>query len=142
MEDDFFMLEPELVGDWVCWMLLNALLHLGCPTTVIGIIAGGDKAIRNAVEFAEDDLSLGWKDLKSFNITENDFVIGIAASGSTPYVIGALKSCKKYDVSPELLTEIIQINELSDINNADDQLTRKRKIEKILNTYIDNLDEV
>lgn len=53
-----------------------------------------------------------------------------------------VNACKKYDVSPELLTEIIQINELSDINNADDQLTRKRKIEKILNTYIDNLDEV
>ena len=53
-----------------------------------------------------------------------------------------VNACKKYDVSPELLTEIIQINELSDINNADDQLTRKRNIEKILNTYIDNLDEV
>jgi len=53
-----------------------------------------------------------------------------------------VNACKKYDVSPELLFEIIQINELSDIDNAEDQISRKRKIEKILNTYIDNLDEV
>jgi len=68
-----------------------------CPPTfgvshdlVIGLIAGGDSAIRKAVEFAEDSITQGWEDLKSFNISSNDVVIGIAASGTTPYVIGAL----------------------------------------------------
>lgn len=71
-----------------------------CPPTfgiamdcVIGIIAGGDSAIRKAVEFAEDDTKQGWKDLVNYNISKNDIVIGIAASGSTPYVIGALEEC-------------------------------------------------
>ncbi len=73
-----------------------------CPPTygvpqglVIGIIAGGKKAITNAVEFAEDDTRQGWRDLKEYKITSRDFVVGIASSGTTPYVIGALKSCKK-----------------------------------------------
>ena len=71
-----------------------------CPPTfgvpfdlVVGIIAGGDKAIRKAVEFAEDDTEQAWNDLSEFNITQNDFVIGIAASGTTPYVIGGLEKC-------------------------------------------------
>jgi N-acetylmuramic acid 6-phosphate etherase len=59
--------------------------------TVIGIMAGGDKAIRKAVEFAEDDSSQGWEDLQEFEITSQDTLIGIAASGSTPYVLGALE---------------------------------------------------
>lgn len=69
-----------------------------CPPTfgvdhgvVIGIMAGGDQAIRKAVEFAEDDTEQGWKDLSEHNINELDSLVGIAASGSTPYVIGALK---------------------------------------------------
>ena len=69
-----------------------------CPPTfgvshnlVIGLIAGGDSAIRKAVEFAEDSEQQGWEDLKSHAVSENDFVIGIAASGTTPYVLGALK---------------------------------------------------
>jgi N-acetylmuramic acid 6-phosphate etherase len=73
-----------------------------CPPTfgvphglVIGIIAGGDGAIRKAVEFAEDDREQGWKDLQEFNITEKDAVVGIAASGTTPYVIGALLKCRQ-----------------------------------------------
>lgn len=73
-----------------------------CPPTfgvpqgmVIGIIAGGDKAIRKAVEFAEDDREQGWKDLEAFNMTEKDIVVGIAASGTTPYVLGALETAKK-----------------------------------------------
>lgn len=77
-----------------------------CPPTfgvaqglVIGIIAGGDKAIRKAVEFAEDDLEQGWKDLKQHKITSNDVVIGIAASGGTPYVIGALMACNKNNIT-------------------------------------------
>ena len=53
--------------------------------TVIGLIAGGDHAIRKAVEFAEDDQNQAWKDLLEYNISENDFLIGIAASGRTPY---------------------------------------------------------
>ncbi len=65
----------------------------------IGIIAGGDQAIRKAVEFAEDDTEQCWKDLMSFAITTSDFVIGIAASGSTPYVIGGLEKCKIEGIS-------------------------------------------
>lgn len=71
-----------------------------CPPTfgvpfdlVIGIIAGGDTAIRKAVEFAEDDREQAWLDLKQWNINENDVVVGIAASGTTPYVIGGLEKC-------------------------------------------------
>jgi N-acetylmuramic acid 6-phosphate etherase len=73
-----------------------------CPPTfgvpqglVIGIIAGGDQAIRKAVEFAEDDTKQGWKDLENYHVTPNDFIIGIAASGSTPYVLGALQKANK-----------------------------------------------
>ena len=73
-----------------------------CPPTfgvahgvVVGIIAGGDSAIRRAVEFAEDDMNQGWKDLSEFNINSTDTVVGIAASGSTPYVLGALKIAKE-----------------------------------------------
>jgi N-acetylmuramic acid 6-phosphate etherase len=71
-----------------------------CPPTygvphgmVVGLIAGGDTAIRKAVEFAEDDATQGWKDLQEHDINELDTVIGIAASGTTPYVIGALETC-------------------------------------------------
>lgn len=73
-----------------------------CPPTygiehgrVVGLIAGGDTAIRKAVEFAEDDLHQGWHDLQEHNITEHDVVVGIAASGTTPYVVGALETCNK-----------------------------------------------
>jgi len=65
---------------------------------VIGIIAGGEQAIRRAVEFAEDDPEQGWKDLKAHEITEADAVIGLSASGSTPYVVGALKTCKEKNI--------------------------------------------
>ena len=58
--------------------------------TVVGIIAGGDTAIRKAVEFAEDDKNQAWEDLLKWNINQNDVVIGIAASGTTPYVIKGL----------------------------------------------------
>lgn len=66
---------------------------------VIGIIAGGDVAIRKAVEFAEDDLVQGWEDLKKYNINKNDVVVGIAASGGTPYVYGALQSCNENGIT-------------------------------------------
>ncbi|MFT5715721.1 MAG: N-acetylmuramic acid 6-phosphate etherase [Flavobacterium sp.] len=71
-----------------------------CPPTfgvpfdmVVGIIAGGDYAIRRAVENAEDNDTQAWKDLTEYNIKEGDVVIGIAASGTTPYVIGGLQAC-------------------------------------------------
>jgi N-acetylmuramic acid 6-phosphate etherase len=76
-----------------------------CPPTfgvshdlVIGLIAGGDAAIRKAVEFAEDSTTQGWKDLEEYNINQKDIVIGIAASGTTPYVISALESCNVKDI--------------------------------------------
>lgn len=65
------------------------------PGHVIGIIAGGDAALRNAVENAEDDIRQGWKDLLKYNINTHDTVIGIAASGTTPYVIAALKEARE-----------------------------------------------
>lgn len=77
-----------------------------CPPTygvphglVVGIIAGGDSAIRKAVEFAEDDTEQAWKDLQEHNITDKDFVIGITASGKTPYCVGAMQDCKKHGVA-------------------------------------------
>ncbi|MBC8053524.1 MAG: N-acetylmuramic acid 6-phosphate etherase [Sphingobacteriaceae bacterium] len=77
-----------------------------CPPTygvphdwVIGIIAGGDSAIRKAVEFAEDDTEQAWKDLMAFNISRKDVVIGIAASGTTPYVIGGLKKANEAGIT-------------------------------------------
>lgn len=76
-----------------------------CPPTygvpyglVIGIIAGGKKAITEAVEFAEDDTMQGWKDLKKHHVKPADVVIGIAASGTTPYVIKALEKCRKHGI--------------------------------------------
>ena len=65
------------------------------PSWVIGLIAGGDTALRNPVENAEDDTVQGWKDLQAFDINSKDTVIGIAASGTTPYVIGALKTSRE-----------------------------------------------
>jgi len=82
-----------------------------CPPTfgvpfdlVIGIIAGGDTAIRKAVEFAEDDTKQAWKDLQEWNINENDVVIGIAASGTTPYVIGGLETCNSNGITTACIT--------------------------------------
>ena len=82
-----------------------------CPPTfgvsddlVIGIIAGGDKAIRKSQEFAEDDTKQGWIDLLSYNININDCVIGIAASGTTPYVVGAIKSCSEKGILTGCIT--------------------------------------
>ncbi|WP_233862295.1 N-acetylmuramic acid 6-phosphate etherase [Tenacibaculum piscium] len=74
------------------------------PELVTGIIAGGDKAIRNAVENAEDNQNQGWIDLQNQEITENDVVIGIAASGTTPYVISALKKCNENKIITGCIT--------------------------------------
>ncbi len=77
-----------------------------CPPTfgvpdnwVIGLIAGGDFALRKAVENAEDDTELAWNDLQKYNITDKDVLVGIAASGTTPYVIGGLKTAKLHGIS-------------------------------------------
>jgi len=82
-----------------------------CPPTygvpyglVIAVIAGGDKAITSAVEFAEDDKDEGWKDLQKHQVNDKDFVIGIAASGTTPYVIGALEQCRKLGILTGCIT--------------------------------------
>lgn len=110
--------EIEILVDVICQKILlgGRLFYIGsgtsgrlgivdaseCPPTygvkhglVIGLIAGGDPAIRKAVEFAEDDIKMGWKDLEHYNISVKDVVIGITASGKTPYVIGALKECQR-----------------------------------------------
>lgn len=94
-----------------------------CPPTygvpyglVIGIIAGGDKAITTAVEFAEDDKEQGWKDLLDYNVSDKDVVIGIAASGTTPYVIGALEECRKRGI----VTGSISCNPNSPVSAAAD----------------------
>lgn len=82
-----------------------------CPPTfgvehgrVIGLIAGGDSAIRKAVEHAEDDAEGGWKDLLENDVNELDSVIGIAASGTTPYVVGALKKCRENKILTGCIT--------------------------------------
>jgi len=82
-----------------------------CPPTfgvpqelVIGLIAGGDTAIRNAVEFAEDSKEEGWLSLQKYNISEKDIVIGIAASGTTPYVISALDKCNQNNIITGCIT--------------------------------------
>lgn len=94
-----------------------------CPPTygvprklVTGIIAGGKKAITHAVEHAEDDAKQGWKDLKKEGISEKDFVVGIASSGTTPYVIGALETCRKKKIA----TGSIACNPNSPISSSAD----------------------
>ncbi len=94
-----------------------------CPPTfgvpyglVIGLIAGGDKAITQAVEFAEDSMEDGWADLEKHFINDKDVVLGLAASGTTPYVIGALKECRKRGI----VTGSISCNPNSPVSDAAD----------------------
>ena len=94
-----------------------------CPPTygvphnlVIGLIAGGDTAIRSSVEKAEDDNTQGWKDLQQWDISDKDVVVGIAASGTTPYVIGALNECRKHGI----LTGSISCNPDTPVSDAAD----------------------
>lgn len=101
-----------------------------CPPTfgvphelVIGLIAGGDTAIRKAVEFAEDSKTQGWEDLQEHNISSNDVVVGIAASGTTPYVISALEKCNANNIS----TGCISCNKNSPLS-----LTAKFPVEVIV----------
>jgi N-acetylmuramic acid 6-phosphate etherase len=116
----------KLVDDIVLRMMDNGrLFYIGagtsgrlgildaseCPPTfgvefdkVIGLIAGGDAAIRRAQEFAEDDRSQAWKDLSEYNINESDILIGIAASGTTPYVLGGLESARSNGILTACIT--------------------------------------
>ena len=94
-----------------------------CPPTfgvehgrVVGLIAGGDSAIRKAVEGAEDSTTQGWEDLKSHNISDNDCVVGIAASGRTPYVRGALKEARERGI----LTGAITCNPDTEVARSSD----------------------
>jgi N-acetylmuramic acid 6-phosphate etherase len=82
-----------------------------CPPTfgvphelVVGLIAGGDIAIRKAVEFAEDSIKQGWLDLQEHTISDKDVVVGIAASGTTPYVISALEKCNENNIITGCIT--------------------------------------
>ena len=92
-----------------------------CPPTfgvphdlVLGLIAGGDSAIRKAVEFAEDSTSQGWNDLQEYQISEKDVVVGIAASGTTPYVISTLEKCNQNNI----ITGCITCNENSPLHEV------------------------
>ncbi len=92
-----------------------------CPPTfgvphelVVGLIAGGDYAIRKAVEFAEDSTNQGWLDLQEHSISHKDIVIGIAASGTTPYVISALEKCNENNI----ITGSISCNENSPLSST------------------------
>ena len=82
----------------------ECLPTFGIGDKIIGIIAGGDKAIRISQEFAEDSSSTAWLDLTKHNVSKNDMVIGISASGSTPYVIGGLEMSKKNKITTGCIT--------------------------------------
>ena len=76
-----------------------------CPPTygvpgdwVVGLIAGGDHALRYSVEDAEDDIEQGWRDLQAYQISDKDVLVGIAASGTTPYVVHALKTAQAHGI--------------------------------------------
>lgn len=116
----------KLVDDIVIRMMDNGrLFYIGagtsgrlgildaseCPPTfgvdfdkVIGLIAGGDAAIRRAQEFAEDDVHQAWKDLSAYNINESDILVGIAASGTTPYVLGGLADAREQGILTACIT--------------------------------------
>jgi N-acetylmuramic acid 6-phosphate etherase len=119
------MVEQAVVEIVACFRKGGRLFYIGagtsgrlgvvdaseCPPTfgvphewVVGLIAGGDAAIRKAVEFAEDNTLQAWKDLERHNINSNDFVMGIAASGTTPYVIGGLQTCKENGIATGCIT--------------------------------------
>jgi N-acetylmuramic acid 6-phosphate etherase len=83
---------------------------------VIGIIAGGDHALRNSIENAEDDTEQAWRDLNHYEINTKDIVIGIAASGTTPYVVGGLKECQHKGIP----TGCITCNENAPLSSVSD----------------------
>lgn len=86
------------------------------PTLVIGLIAGGERALRNPVENAEDDMERGWQELSEHHVNTKDTLIGIAASGTTPYVIGALRRAREHGI----LTASISSNPDSPVSREAD----------------------
>ena len=82
----------------------ECLPTFGIENKIIGLIAGGDEAIRKSQEYAEDSITNAWKDLLAYKIDQNDMVIGISASGTTPYVVGGLISCKKNGITTGCIT--------------------------------------
>ena len=82
----------------------ECLPTFGIENKIIGLIAGGDISIRKSQEHAEDSMTNAWKDLLKYNIGKSDIVIGITASGSTPYVVGGLISCKNNGITTGVIT--------------------------------------
>ena len=82
----------------------ECLPTFGIEDKIYGIIAGGDKAIRKSQEYAEDSKTQAWKDLKPYNLSKNDIVIGISASGSTPYVVSGINECNKNGIYTGCIT--------------------------------------
>ena len=82
----------------------ECLPTFGIDDKIYGIIAGGDKAIRKSQEYAEDSKTQAWKDLKPYNLSKNDIVIGISASGSTPYVVSGINECNKNGIYTGCIT--------------------------------------
>jgi len=124
-----------------------------CPPTfgvdhgvVVGIIAGGDSAIRKAVEFAEDDKEQSWKDLEQHNINENDSVIGIAASGSTPYVVGGLTHCNANNILTGCITckistsLMVKLGHVIGNKMVDMQLSNNKLVERGTRMIMDEID--
>ena len=100
-----FISVPAQAAGWEFWMQSECPPTFGVePGLVIGVIAGGPAALQQAVEFAEDDWQQGWKDLEKFHLSSSDFVIGISASGTTPYVCGALEQCRKQGIQTGCIT--------------------------------------
>ena len=82
----------------------ECLPTFGINDKIYGIIAGGDKAIRKSQEYAEDSKTQAWEDLKPYNLSKNDIVIGISASGSTPYVVSGINECNKNGIYTGCIT--------------------------------------
>ena len=82
----------------------ECLPTFGIDNKIYGIIAGGDKAIRKSQEYAEDSKTQAWEDLKPYNLSKNDIVIGISASGSTPYVVSGINECNKNGIYTGCIT--------------------------------------
>ena len=118
-----------------------------CPPTfgvsdnlVIGLIAGGDKAIRKSQEFAEDNLKQGWLDLLKYKINNKDSVIGIAASGTTPYVIGAIENCRKKGILTISTTVMIKLGIVKGNKMVDMQLANNKLIDRAEKILMKELD--
>lgn len=82
----------------------ECLPTFGIDEKIYGIIAGGDKAIRKSQEYAEDSKTQAWEDLKPYNLSKNDIVIGISASGSTPYIVSGINECNKNGIYTGCIT--------------------------------------